>query len=114
MNKKLAIGTSLLLGTFVLNPAVMPLAHADIVSTQQIVAEKQSGLNRIQLAEQLQRADVQEQLVRYGVNPVEALARVNAMTDAEVLQLTAGIDELPAGSAATVILLVFIIWLLLR
>lgn len=114
MNKKLAIGTSLLLGTFVLNPAVMPLAHADIVSTQQIVAEKQSGLDRAQLAEQLQRADVQEQLVRYGVNPVEAIARVNAMTDAEVLQLTAGIDELPAGSSATVILLVLVIWLLLR
>lgn len=114
MNKKLAIGTSLLLGTFVLNPAVMPLAHADIVSTQQIVAEKQSGLDRVQLAEQLQRADVQEQLVRYGVNPVEAIARVNAMTDAEVLQLTAGIEELPAGSAATVILLVLVIWLLLR
>ncbi|MCH8492379.1 MAG: PA2779 family protein [Idiomarina sp.] len=114
MNKKLAIGTSLLLGTFVLNPAVMPLAHADIVSTQQIVAEKQSGLDRMQLAEQLQRVDVQEQLVRYGVNPVEAIARVNAMTDAEVQQLTAGIEELPAGSAATVILLVLVIWLLLR
>lgn len=114
MNKKLAIGTSFLLGTFVLNPAVMPIAHADIVSTQQIVAEKQTGLDRAQLTERLQREDVQEQLVRYGVNPTEAIARVNAMTDAEVMELTSSIDELPAGSGVTVILLVFIIWLLLR
>lgn len=116
MNKKLVIGTSMLLGTFVLNPAIMPVAHADIISTHDVVAEKQSGLNRAQLTEQLQREDVREQLVKYGVNPDEAIARVSAMTDAEVLELTAGIEELPAGAGVSIslgaILIIVLIWLL--
>lgn len=117
MNTKLAIGTSILLGTFVLNPAVMPVAHADIISTHDVVAEKQSGLDRAQLTEQLQRDDVREQLVKFGVNPDEAIARVNAMTDAEVLHLTAGIGEFPAGEGVSislgVILVLVLIWLVL-
>lgn len=116
MSKKLAIGTTMLLGTFVMNPAIMPVAHADIVSTHDVVAEKQSGLNRAQLTEQLQRADVQEQLVKFGVNPDEAIARVNALTDAEVLELTAGIEELPAGAGISIslgaILVIVLVWLL--
>lgn len=115
MKKSLVIGTSLVLGSFVLNPAIIPQAQADIVATHEVVAEQQSGLNRAQLSEQLMRDDVQEQLVRFGVDPQEALDRVAAMTDEEVMELTAGIDQMPAGAgisvSTTVILVAIIIWL---
>lgn len=115
MKKSLFLGTTMLLSSFALTTAVVPTAQADIVSTADVVAEQQSGWNRAQLVEQLHRDDVREQLVRYGVNPDDAIARVDAMTDAEVLELTAHLDELPAGAgisvSTTVILIALIIWL---
>lgn len=115
MKKSLVYGTTFFFSSLMFNTAFTAPAHADIVSTQEVVAEQRAGLNRAQLTEQLSRADVQEQLVSYGVDPDEALARIDAMTDAEISELTANIDELPAGAGAvTVILLLFIIWLLLR
>lgn len=115
MKKSLFLGTTMLLSSFALTVAVVPTAQADIVSTADVVAEQQSGWNRAQLVEQLHRDEVREQLVRYGVNPDDAIARVDAMTDAEVLELTAHLDELPAGAgisvSTTVILIALIIWL---
>lgn len=115
MKKALVYGTTFMFGSLVMNPAVISPAYADIVSTQDIVTEQRAGINKAQLTEQLERSDVQEQLVRYGVDPQEALDRVSSMTDEEILELTANIDELPAGAnAVVVLLLVFIIWILLR
>ncbi|RUO26060.1 hypothetical protein CWE09_04855 [Aliidiomarina minuta] len=116
MNKIQVIGTTFLAGSLLLSPAVSFNAHADIVSTEQVVSEQQSGLDRIQLTEQLERTDIQSELIRYGVDPDEAIARVHAMTDEEVMALTAGIDELPAGAgiSISVILLGIIIYLLVR
>lgn len=116
MNKTQMIGTTFLAGSLLLSPALSFNAHADIVTTQEVVSEQQSGLNRMQLTEQLERSEVQSELVRYGVDPAEALARVDAMTDEEVMQLTAGIGDLPAGAdvSISVILLAIIIYLLLR
>ncbi|RUO28999.1 hypothetical protein CWE12_11995 [Aliidiomarina sedimenti] len=115
MKKSLIYGTTFFFGSLVFNTAFTAPAHADIVSTQEIVTEQRAGINKTQLTEQLERADIQEQLVRYGVDPQEALARIDSMTDAEIMELTADMEELPAGaSAVTVILLLFIIWILIR
>ncbi|WP_194755495.1 PA2779 family protein [Aliidiomarina indica] len=116
MNKSIVLGTSLILSSVILNPAVMSTANADIVATHEVVAEQQSGLNRAQLTEQLQREDVREQLVRFGVDPEEAIARVASMTDQEVMELTAGIEQMPAGAgvsvSVSVILIAILIWLI--
>lgn len=115
MKKSLVYGTAFIFGTLVMNPAAISPVYADIVSTQDIVTEQRAGVNKAQLTEQLERSDVQEQLVRYGVDPEEALERINSMTDEEILELTANIDELPAGAdAVVVILLLFVIWILIR
>lgn len=115
MKKSLVYGTAVMFGSLVMNPATISPAYADIVSTQDIVTEQRAGLNKAQLTEQLERSDVQEQLVRYGVDPKEAIDRVNSMTNEEILELTANIDELPAGaSGVVVLLLVLIIFILLR
>jgi len=115
MKKSVVLGTSMFLGAMAFNPAVMPEAQAEIVSTSEVVAEQQSGWNRAQLAEQLEREEVREQLVKYGVDPDEAMERVAALSDEEVMELTAQLGELPAGAgisvSTTVILVAVIIWL---
>ena len=49
----------------------------------------------------LDRAEVRSALEAQGVDPVEARARVASLGDAEVLDLAARLDELPAGEGLT-------------
>lgn len=90
-------------------------AQAGIVSTGEVVNEQQSNLNREQLIQELDRAEVRAELERFGVDPAQAQDRVAAMTDAEVLELSAGVDQfVAAGDGGVVtILLVLIIFILL-
>ena len=46
---------------------------------------------------QLTRADVQSAMVRFGVNPEQALLRVASLNDQELEQLNGQINKLPAG-----------------
>ena len=59
----------------------------------------------------INRKDVQPQLEQYGLSREEALARLNSLTDAEVSQLAAEIDQLPEGqgTAGTVLAAMFIV-----
>jgi hypothetical protein len=85
----------------------LPLpAQAALVATD-------AALERQRLAGLLERAEVQQQLRAYGVEPGEARARVAALTDAEAAQLVSNIDELPAGGVGIVgaIVLVFLVLL---
>lgn len=95
---------------------VTPLqAHAGIVSTDEVVTEQTSTLDREQLLKTLDRDDVQAQLEQYGVDPEQAQERVAAMTDAEVLELQNGLDQAIAagdGGVVTILLVVIIILLL--
>ena len=72
-------------------------AHATIVGTDAAIAmsERAEALATINAA--LAREDVQSQLEALGVDPADALARVNALTDAELASLATQLDELPAG-----------------
>lgn len=92
--------------------AFMPAsAQAGIVGTQELVQEQQSSADRAQLLEALDRSDVRAELERYGVDPDQAQERVAAMTDAEVLELSAGIDQFAAGGdigVATLLLLIIL------
>jgi hypothetical protein len=85
----------------------LPLpAQAALVATD-------AALERQRIAGLLERAEVQQQLRAYGVEPAEARARVAALTDAEAAQLVSNIDELPAGGIGIVgaIVLVFLVLL---
>lgn len=97
----------------------MPLgaAQAALVSTDQVIDKSEVAADRAQVAAFLARDDVRRNLQAMGVDPDEAAARVAVMTDAEVRQVAARIDELPAGqdvavaliSAALVIFLVLLV-----
>lgn len=73
-------------------------AHAAMVSTDRILDDAAPGdADRDRIRDFLRREDVQAQLSAHGVNPDEAVARVDALSDREISQLTERLDELPAG-----------------
>ncbi len=82
-------------------------AHAGMLATHE-------ALDRERIANLVDRADVQSQLQAYGVNPAEVKARVAALSDAEVAELAARIEELPAGGVSILgaVLIVFLVLLL--
>src|SRR5579859_7659981 len=74
--------------------AVLPRAQAAVIGTDQVV---QSERERVKAA--LERPDVVQALKKVGVDATAAEARVDAMSDAEVAQLSNLVDLLPAGGA---------------
>jgi len=52
----------------------------------------------LQLKTWMAREDVREQLVDLGVDVDSAIARVDSMTNLEVQQLSANMNDMPAGS----------------
>lgn len=79
----------------------VPMAQAVLVGTGEVVAAVAQGqavdAARERLAALLARDDVAAQLQRHGVDATQARERVAALSDAEVLQLSGQIEQLPAG-----------------
>lgn len=80
----------------------MPLgsAHADLISTEQVIDQGAAERDRARVTEFLSRDDVRQQFEALGVDPDEAAARVAGLSDAEIAQLAGRIDELPVGQSA--------------
>ena len=97
--------------------AIVP-TQAAMISTADIVTGDSSLVSdRDRLNALVQREDVRAEFHRQGVDPDEAAARVAALSDAEVAEITARIDELPAGQNAIAVIvgaavLVFLVLLL--
>jgi hypothetical protein len=107
--RSLALACVLLL----LTPIVMPV-HAAMVGTDSVLSDARGEADRTEVLAFLDRDDVRAQMEALGVDPAAAEARVAAMTDAEIAELHARMDEIPAGGAsvlsvALVILIVFVI-----
>jgi len=77
--------------------SIQPTVNAVIVSTSDLVAQQQSQINKEYLLKSFDREDVQMALASKGVNLEMAKLRVASMTNEEVRQLNAKIDNLPAG-----------------
>jgi len=97
----------------------MPLGavQAALISTDRVIDKSEIAAERAQVAAFLARDDVRRHLQTMGVRPDEAAARIAVMSDTEVRQVVARIDELPAGqdvagaliSAALIIFLVLLL-----
>jgi hypothetical protein len=108
-------GPSVLLLCAVLVAPLQSTAYAGVISTEQYLAsvDRQHALSRIDAV--LARADVQQRLEQLGVDPVEAIARAAALSDAELVALAANLEELPAGGSLLGVLgVVFIVLLVLE
>jgi hypothetical protein len=76
----------------------IPAVQAELVGTDQAEATRKDGSSGRELLRSLfDRADVRAALERQGVSADEAKARVNAMSDDEVEQLSARFDSFPAA-----------------
>ena len=72
-------------------------AIAALVETETILDMSRGSEARAVLKQFMARQEVRSAIVSQGVEPLEADARLNSLTDAEVIQLADQIDQLPAG-----------------
>jgi hypothetical protein len=101
------------------------IAQAALITTGQVIGDQAIGdrtpddgaqHERHKVDAFLQRQDVRDQMVAFGVDPAEAAARVASLSDREVRQIAGQIDRLPAGQGVIVALIgaaVFIFLVLL-
>jgi hypothetical protein len=73
---------------------------AAMVKTETVLAGGEILSAREKIRAFLDRKDVQAALTAQGINPLEAKARVDSLSDAEVKIISAKIDQLPAGGNA--------------
>ncbi len=72
-------------------------AIAAMVETETILDMSRAQDARETVKQFLSRQEVRSAIVSQGVDPLEADARLNSLTDAEVIHLADQIDQLPAG-----------------
>lgn len=82
-----------------LNISVQP-SIAQMVTTEMSIEINKQVEGRTTINTFLQREDVQQTMVRQGIDLVEAKKRVDNLSDAEVLRLAQTIEQLPAGAGA--------------
>ena len=79
---------------------LLPPAKAALVPTARLMPTEGNEQTRAQLQNFLARADVQRQLEAWGVDPLEAQARVATLSDRELRTVSAQMEQLPAGGSA--------------
>jgi hypothetical protein len=97
-----------------LSVLVLGLAMALPASAGMIATEPQGERERVKAL--LERPELSAELQKMGIVPQEAAARVDAMNDAEVLQLAGRLDSAMAGGQVgdrTLLLILLIILLIL-
>ena len=73
------------------------VANAGLISTERVVELEAAAEDRARVMDFLAREDVRAQLTELGVDPAVAVARVGALSDAEIRDVAGRIDQLPAG-----------------
>jgi hypothetical protein len=89
---------------FLLTSLPLGVAQAALISTDQVLGNAAPDERR-KVEAFLQRQDVREQMVAFGVEPDEAAARVASLSDGEIRQIAGQIDRLPAGRGVIVALI---------
>ena len=72
-------------------------AFAAMIGTEALLKNRDASGARDQVRSFIDRQEVQSQLTARGIDPAEAKARVDGLSDAEVIQIVDKIDQLPAG-----------------
>ena len=74
-----------------------PLARAEMIGTDAMLAQTQAEQDRARVQSFLDRANVKERLQAMGVSGVAATERVASLSDQEVHTLAQRIDSMPVG-----------------
>ena len=70
---------------------------AAMIKTETVMDTSRGQEAREYLNQLLTREDVRAALIARGIDPLEAKARVNSLSDAEVIDIADQIEQLPAG-----------------
>jgi hypothetical protein len=87
-------------------------ALAAMIGTETMIDIARGQEAREYVNTMLVREDVQTTLIAHGIDPREAKARVDSLSDAEVVRLVDQIEQLPAGGDIGIISALIIILLL--
>ncbi len=98
-----------------LSMSLQSSVFAAVVGNDQLAVESEMQIQRDEVKTFLARQDVRAGLVNAGVNSKDVDARINNLSDAQVLQIHNKMGELPAGGEGVlgVILVVLVIFILL-
>jgi len=93
---------------------LLQTAQAALIPTDQVarpVASTSGQSPHDRLGELMSREDIAAQMEKLGVDPEQARARVDALTDEEAVLLADQLENAPAGGIIGAILLVFFVLL---
>ena len=82
---------------------------ATMIGTEAVMGSAQSLEARDYLHQLLARNDIQNAIIAQGIDPIEAMARIDSLSDDEVVKIADQIDRIPAGGGAVEALLVIIL-----
>lgn len=107
--------TPIVLAAFGLLSLYMPIAQAGMIAPSTYAQQTSAGAAQQQLQQFLARDDVRARLIELGVDPAQAQARVESLSDQEAKLAAERLQQLPAGGDGGGIVgaLVFIFVLLL-
>lgn len=91
--------------------ALMPLVpvQAAMLDNDRILSDRQVELDRAAILQVIDRQETLQQLEKWGVDPQQARARINALTPDELAGINRELDQLRAGGDILGILLVIFI-----
>jgi len=79
---------------------------AAMIATETVMEASQGQEARTRIKQLLEREDVRQALINQGIDPREAGARIDSLSDAEAITVGDKLDQLPAGSGALEVLLI--------
>jgi hypothetical protein len=79
---------------------------AAMIGTETVLDSARVLETRKMLNQFLARQDVQDALITRGIDPMEAKARIDSLSDDEVVSIAGKIDQLPAGGGFIEVLLI--------
>ena len=100
LGKKISF-VSLFMATMMVLIAVpyQPLLAA-MVPTEATIYQNKAQKARDHLKNLISREDIRKSLVSQGIDPMEATARVDSLSDIEAITVANQIEQLPAGAGA--------------
>ena len=89
--------------------AMVQSVPAAMIDTEAIMDSARGREAREYLHQLMARKDVQAAIVAHGIDADEAWARINSLSDNEVIRIADQIDQLPAGGGLAEFLLIIIL-----
>ena len=80
-----------------------------MIGTETVIDSARGREAREYLHQLLARKDVQNAFIAQDIDPIEPRARIDSLSDDEVIRIADQIDQLPAGGGAIEVLLVIIL-----